>query len=104
MGRRDVPAPVAAVESRLAFPWWCYPLATAAAVVFALVVWWGNSHEAPPPATAANVAVGVSPSYLQDVAELQASFGIDVPSEDSQVAAADDELTNIFLQATENTW
>jgi hypothetical protein len=30
------------VERSLRFPWWTYPLATAAAVVLALFVWWTN--------------------------------------------------------------
>ena len=32
----------------LRFPWWSYPLTTAAAVLIAFLVWWGNRSEAPP--------------------------------------------------------
>lgn len=36
--------PVAALATpSLRYPWWTYPLAAAASVVIAFVVWWGNS-------------------------------------------------------------
>ena len=41
--QRVVPAAAAAPAPPLRFPRWAYPLAAAAAVVFALVAWWGLS-------------------------------------------------------------
>lgn len=35
---------VATSKPALRFPWWSYPLAAAASVVIAFVVWWGNSE------------------------------------------------------------
>jgi anti-sigma factor RsiW len=32
---------------RLRYPWWAYPMATAAAVLLAFLVWWGNSDYSP---------------------------------------------------------
>ena len=32
----------------LRFPWWSYPLTTAAAVLIAFLVWWGNRPDRPP--------------------------------------------------------
>jgi|SRR5687768_5551622 hypothetical protein len=32
----------------LRFPWWSYPLTTAAAVLIAFLVWWGNRPDQPP--------------------------------------------------------
>jgi anti-sigma factor RsiW len=32
---------------RLRYPWWVYPMATAAAVLLAFLVWWGNSDYSP---------------------------------------------------------
>ena len=42
------PAPVPEAPP-LRFPWWAYPMAAAASVVIAFLVWWGNSdrHERP---------------------------------------------------------
>lgn len=34
-------------QKSLRYPWWSYPLATAAAIVLAFLVWWGNSSYAP---------------------------------------------------------
>jgi hypothetical protein len=34
--------------SELRFPWWSYPLTTAAAVLIAFLVWWGNRPDQPP--------------------------------------------------------
>jgi anti-sigma factor RsiW len=36
-----------APKSRLRYPWWAYPMATAAAVLLAFLVWWGNSDYSP---------------------------------------------------------
>ena len=42
--RRLAEAPVAAAApSGLRYPWWAYPLAAAASVVIAFLVWWGNT-------------------------------------------------------------
>ena len=43
MTRAEAPAPKAALR----YPWWAYPVAAAASVVIAFVVWWGNSSERP---------------------------------------------------------
>jgi hypothetical protein len=40
----QAPPPEATV-SELRFPWWSYPLTTAAAVLIAFLVWWGNRPE-----------------------------------------------------------
>jgi anti-sigma factor RsiW len=50
----SAPAPVAA-PAGLRYPWWAYPLAAAASVVIAFLVWWGNTDR--PPAAERNVAV-----------------------------------------------
>jgi anti-sigma factor RsiW len=39
--------PSAAPHSRLRFPWWVYPSASAAAIILAILVWWGMKSEAP---------------------------------------------------------
>ena len=52
------PAPVGAAAG-LRYPWWAYPLAAAASVVIAFLVWWGNTDR--PVAADRNVAV-VTPS------------------------------------------
>jgi hypothetical protein len=36
-----------ASKSALRYPWWTYPVATAAAVLLAFLVWWGNSDYSP---------------------------------------------------------
>lgn len=42
--RRLAAAPVAtAAPSGLRYPWWAYPLAAAASVIIAFLVWWGNT-------------------------------------------------------------
>jgi anti-sigma factor RsiW len=40
LARAAAEAPSSAPARRLAYPWWAYPLASAAAVVLALTVWW----------------------------------------------------------------
>ena len=47
--RLSRPATVPAVAP-LRFPWWAYPVAAAASVVIAFVVWWGNSDRPEQPA------------------------------------------------------
>src|SRR5688500_8710003 len=44
---RMAPPPPEAPEDQLRFPWWSYPLATAAAVLLAFLVWWGQ-QDGPP--------------------------------------------------------
>jgi anti-sigma factor RsiW len=39
--------PNTAPYSRLRFPWWVYPSASAAAIILAILVWWGMKSEAP---------------------------------------------------------
>src|SRR4051812_38121876 len=53
------PAPVEA-SSGLRYPWWAYPLAAAASVVIAFLVWWGNTER--PVLSDRNVAVVSSPA------------------------------------------
>jgi hypothetical protein len=40
--RRFAPPPPPEPSDELRFAWWSYPLATAAAVLIAFLVWWGN--------------------------------------------------------------
>lgn len=50
--RKQRAAAAAAAETRsLRFPWWSYPLATAAAIALALLVWWTNLDNLRQPAT-----------------------------------------------------
>jgi hypothetical protein len=42
----EAPAPAAAPVG-LRYPWWAYPLAAAASVVIAFLVWWGNTDRPP---------------------------------------------------------
>jgi anti-sigma factor RsiW len=35
------------IGKHLRYPWWAYPMATAAAVLLAFLVWWGNSDYSP---------------------------------------------------------
>ena len=42
--RSLLPKPVATPRG-LRYPWWSYPLATAASVLIAFLVWWGNHTE-----------------------------------------------------------
>src|SRR5687767_10023709 len=44
---RMAPPPVEEPEDELRFPWWSYPLATAAAILLAFIVWWGQ-QDGPP--------------------------------------------------------
>src|SRR5688572_3307495 len=44
---RMAPPPVEEPEDQLRFPWWSYPLATAAAILLAFIVWWGQ-QDGPP--------------------------------------------------------
>jgi hypothetical protein len=41
--RRLAAAPAPAARRTLRYPWWAYPLAAAASVVIAFLVWWGNT-------------------------------------------------------------
>ena len=58
-------APQVAEEpvDQLRFPWWSYPLATAAAVLLALLVWWGQQDG--PPMQRANRPMP-EPQYVQN--------------------------------------
>lgn len=42
--RRLEAAPVTRSASTLRYPWWAYPVAAAASVVIAFLVWWGNAE------------------------------------------------------------
>ena len=58
--RRAASAPAAvAASAGLRYPWWAYPLAAAASVVIAFLVWWGNTDR--PPIAERDVAM-VAPS------------------------------------------
>jgi hypothetical protein len=41
--RRLTAPPVVETQPGLRYPWWAYPLAAAASVVIAFLVWWGNT-------------------------------------------------------------
>jgi len=45
--RRFSPPPPSEPVSELRFPWWSYPLTTAAAILIAFVVWWGTQDGGP---------------------------------------------------------
>jgi hypothetical protein len=67
----------------LRFPWWSYPLTTAAAVLIAFLVWWGNRGDRyEKPAPNYQIASDTIPQDYQDwngemvASELQASFEI----------------------------
>jgi hypothetical protein len=47
--RRARPAPAPEVKP-LRFPWWAYPMAAAASLLIAFLVWWGNSERREGPA------------------------------------------------------
>ena len=42
--RRLAAAPAGPAARTLRYPWWAYPLAAAASVVIAFLVWWGNTE------------------------------------------------------------
>jgi hypothetical protein len=46
---RMAPRPPEEPVDQLRFPWWSYPLATAAAVLIAFIVWWGAQDGPPEP-------------------------------------------------------
>lgn len=58
---RMAPPPVEEPQDQLRFPWWTYPLATAAAVLLAFLVWWGQ-QDGPPQR---RIAHGVSESSAE---------------------------------------
>jgi hypothetical protein len=43
--RRLANPPAAVVGPTLRYPWWAYPMAAAASVVIAFLVWWGNTDQ-----------------------------------------------------------
>lgn len=47
LDRAQAPPPEPPLRE-LRFPWWSYPLTTAAAVLIAFLVWWGNQTGRPP--------------------------------------------------------
>jgi hypothetical protein len=93
----------------LRFPWWSYPLTTAAAVLIAFLVWWGNRGErvevARPNYNYDNVANGPVDyeGWQSDMiaSELQDSF--DVSDEELMRMAANEQLDEAVEQLTSSS-
>ncbi len=124
--RAHAPPPEAPIRE-LRFPWWSYPLTTAAAVLIAFLVWWGNRSERPAAPDVARNYEHVPPGP-QDVLEwkeemaanhLEASlnpfeeefakFIINRPVDEGiarleAMANRPDDLDLIFMNATERNW
>lgn len=118
--------PPQAPANELRFPWWSYPLTTAAAVLIAFLVWWGNRTEGPSRNIAHNYEY--APPGPQDVLEwkeematrhLEASlnpleeefakFIINQPVDEGlarleALAQRPDDLDLIFMNASERNW
>lgn len=110
----------------LRFPWWSYPLTTAAAVLIAFLVWWGHRSESP--ARQAQTYYEAAPSGPEDVLEwkeeliarrLEASLDsfdeefekmmINLPVDEGirrleMLAQRPDDLDLIFMNVTERNW
>ncbi len=77
--RRLSRRPALPSAQRLRYPWWCYPLASAAAVLLAFLAWWGNSNSTPALPTYNNTQLAFelpaeAPDELQSRLRLQQSF------------------------------
>lgn len=77
---------VAASGRSLRFPWWCYPVASVAAVILAAVSWWGFQPE-------------TGSKYLQPIA--QRPFNIDAGDDDGGYAGAGDTNPEPAVAATD---
>ncbi len=102
---RRIPAPPP--RRGLPYPWWSYPLATAAALLLATAVWWGNTT-GPPLLDSVSQQWGLdpyanplnSPENLQNVivaSQIATSFErgevfVSTINRDDILSAAEDEL------------
>jgi len=111
---------------QLRFPWWSYPLTTAAAVLIAFLVWWGNGSDPLPrrpvaaaietPAGASDLAgwqAELAGEYLiesfdsseEDVVTLAINQPVDAGLERLNLTASrPHDVDAIFLNATERNW
>ncbi len=112
--------------AELRFPWWSYPLTTAAAVFIAFLVWWGNR---PDPMAPSNMAYhSEAPAGPTDLQELQDEWvgdilidSLDMSDDDlmklalnqavdagiarlEATARRPDDVDAIFLNASERNW
>ncbi len=109
----------------LRFAWWAYPLTTAAAVLIAFLVWWGNRPDTQPARVAtqseqpspapdlANWQAELAREYLiesfdsseEDVVMLAINQPVDAGLERLNLTAArPDDVDAIFLNVTERNW
>ncbi len=93
-------APAAPPMARLPYPWWAYPMAAAAAILLAFLVWWGNS-----PMTYDNSQEAIlPPTYWQsgpdapETIALRSSF--DDPATDAAAGLEDAETQMASLYAS----
>lgn len=118
--------PPQAPANELRFPWWSYPLTTAAAVLIAFLVWWGNrSDPTQPPSSGYEAIAVVGPADLEEwEAELAGNWLIDsfdTTDEDfiklavnypvdagidrlNFMAGSPDEVDSNSLNTTERNW
>ncbi|HEV2296773.1 MAG TPA: hypothetical protein VGR35_23225 [Tepidisphaeraceae bacterium] len=87
-------APVEQPLRELRFPWWSYPLTTAAALLIAFLVWWGHRSESPPRNLGRNYEY--VPAGAQDLEGMRAEVEADLLAE--SFALSEDEL----LQMAQN--
>ena len=93
-------------QTPLRFPWWAYPLAAAASVVFAFAVWWGHSDRRPPRSEYVHRSRAVSEGAFIPTPELDVAIGWEMggPVEDADEARALVEPSdyNIFFLSFED--
>jgi hypothetical protein len=112
--------------NELRFPWWSYPLTTAAAVLIAFLVWWGNRSERPQvagPGTYEEYPVGprdvvewkeeLAGDYLEEsidpFEEEFAKMVINQPVDEAlarleAMSKRPDDMDLIFMNVTERNW
>jgi hypothetical protein len=121
----QAPPPEESVKD-LRFPWWSYPLTTAAAVLIAFLVWWGNRPEQvernryvqqpdaiPGPADLAAYQSEMAGDLLidsldtseEDLVKLAMNRPVDAAIERLEAQAArPHDVDAIFLNASERNW
>lgn len=93
---RALAPPVHEPVNELRFPWWSYPLTTAAAVMIAFLVWWGNR-----PDTVEDNQIAYhadTPSGPTDLAGLTAEWAGDLLIE--SLDPSDEEFVNLALNGS----
>jgi anti-sigma factor RsiW len=87
--RRLATPPAAETKPALRYPWWAYPLAAAASVVIAFLVWWGNSDRVSRHYAVSETMIYPEANTSPSDAELLAAFmSLSAPVEEPYATAA----------------